>query len=42
MRNLTLTKDQWRRFSANLTNKHRIYSLIYSMGYYTCRVMFVG
>lgn len=42
MHNLTLNKEQWRRFSAVLTKEHRIYSLKYSMGYYTCRVMFIG
>ena len=42
MRNLTLSRDQWKRFYAGLTLKHRIYSLSYSMGYYTCRVKYIG
>lgn len=42
MHTLTLSKDQWKRFSAGLTSKHRIYSFSYSMGYYTCRLKFVG
>lgn len=42
MHNLILSKDQWKRFSVGLTSKHRIYALSYSMGFYTCRVKFVG
>jgi hypothetical protein len=43
MRNLILSKEQWFKFSRTIdTNKHQIYGLVYSMGYYYCRVMFVG
>lgn len=42
MHTLTLNKEQWKRFSAGLTKHHRIYSLMYSMGYYTCKVLYIG
>jgi len=42
MRNITLNKEQWKKFSAGLTTKHRIYSLSYSNGFFECRFKFVG